>query len=187
MSDDTVSGRSVWRNGVLLGAIVALSVTIYSILVLWLFRPLHAGGFAQPALGVVNAFDHLVQAPGFRLAVRRGLTRTHHSTMEAWLLSRAVNCFGYFGVGFFLGSIWSWAGKISPIRPIGPIGPLAQECASQPQPTLSRRRFLRRGLGISAGGVAAGLGYAVAVEPRWFEITHRTVPLADLPSELIGL
>src|SRR5260370_19508048 len=105
MSDDTVSGRSVWRNGVLLGAIVALSVTIYSILVLWLFRPLHAGGFAQPALGVVNAFDHLLQAPGFRLRVPRGFTRTHPSTMEAWLLSRAVDCFPYCGVGSFLRSL----------------------------------------------------------------------------------
>ncbi|QDV80984.1 metallophosphoesterase [Botrimarina mediterranea] len=51
---------------------------------------------------------------------------------------------------------------------------------------LTRRQWLGR---IAAGGVTLALGsyaYAWRIEPHWVEVTHRTMPLANLPPALAG-
>ncbi|HEX7981418.1 MAG TPA: metallophosphoesterase [Gemmatimonadaceae bacterium] len=50
---------------------------------------------------------------------------------------------------------------------------------------MNRRRFLT--LGASAIGAAAATGvYAWQIEPFWFEIVRRPMPLPDLPQALVG-
>ncbi len=49
----------------------------------------------------------------------------------------------------------------------------------------TRRRFLRAGGTALAGGLGA-YGYARWVEPHWLEITHREMPLENLPPALEG-
>jgi predicted MPP superfamily phosphohydrolase len=51
---------------------------------------------------------------------------------------------------------------------------------------LTRRQWLGRG---AAGGVTLALGsygYARRIEPHWVEVTHHTMPLANLPPTLVG-
>lgn len=51
---------------------------------------------------------------------------------------------------------------------------------------LSRRQFLIRGVGALAGAMG-GLGlYSWRVEPHWVEVGQHPMPLANLPSELVG-
>jgi predicted MPP superfamily phosphohydrolase len=40
---------------------------------------------------------------------------------------------------------------------------------------------------VAVGGLAAGLGYGLLVEPRWFAVTHRVMPIRGLPPSLDGL
>ena len=51
---------------------------------------------------------------------------------------------------------------------------------------LTRRQWLGR---VAAGGATLALGsygYARRIEPHWVEVTHQTMPLANLPPTLIG-
>ncbi len=51
---------------------------------------------------------------------------------------------------------------------------------------LNRRQFLRRSL-LGAAGSAAAIGvYAHWLEPHWFEVVHRELPIARLPEALRG-
>jgi predicted MPP superfamily phosphohydrolase len=50
---------------------------------------------------------------------------------------------------------------------------------------LTRRQFLALGGTAAAGAAGAGL-YAWQVEPHWVEVVRRRMPLAGLPSELVG-
>ncbi len=51
---------------------------------------------------------------------------------------------------------------------------------------LSRRSFLKRGV-LASTALALGTGlYAWRIEPHWIELTHRLMPLADLPKSLVG-
>lgn len=55
---------------------------------------------------------------------------------------------------------------------------------------ISRRMFLKMGLGGLAAGVTAlisGTAYATRVEPGWIEVTEVDIPLAGLPQECVGL
>src|SRR5262245_47999231 len=50
-------------------------------------------------------------------------------------------------------------------------------------PRMTRRRFLA----LSAGTLALGVGgYAWRIEPHWVQVNRRTLPIADLPSALVG-
>jgi len=52
-----------------------------------------------------------------------------------------------------------------------------------------RRLMLRRLLQGAVGSVALGaglLGWATCIEPHWFEITERELPIPNLPKSLIG-
>lgn len=48
------------------------------------------------------------------------------------------------------------------------------------KPLITRRRLLRTALGAGAGA-GAMLGYAMGIEPHWFEITGRDMVVAGLP------
>ncbi len=50
---------------------------------------------------------------------------------------------------------------------------------------LSRRRFLQT-LGAACGTGAGAYGYASCVELHWIEIVHQELPIAGLPTELVG-
>jgi len=50
----------------------------------------------------------------------------------------------------------------------------------------TRRTLLRRGLALGAAGVAALTGYAVLVEPFWWEAVHLDLPVERLPPGLAG-
>ena len=53
-------------------------------------------------------------------------------------------------------------------------------------PLPSRRQFLKTvRYVIYGGGLLTGL-YAWRVEPHWLEFTHRELPIANLPAELVG-
>jgi hypothetical protein len=50
---------------------------------------------------------------------------------------------------------------------------------------LSRRRFLRLGLGATAAAALTGL-YSWRLEPHWLQIVRRPLPIAGLPEALVG-
>jgi predicted MPP superfamily phosphohydrolase len=157
------------------GLCLALAIAAYANLVRWLLRPLHAQGLGQPVLGFLNGLDHLFQAPGFKTAAHLGLHSGHHLSLTAWFFSLCVNSIGYFLVGLLLGAVWQWA---------------STRMSRPPAPSRSadsRRRFLRTGMQLVGGGAAAGLGYALVLEPRWFQVTHQVLPIRDLPESLHGL
>lgn len=51
---------------------------------------------------------------------------------------------------------------------------------------VNRRRFLRRAALTSVGGAATAGYYAWRVEPHWVDVERRSMPLAGLPTELVG-
>lgn len=54
------------------------------------------------------------------------------------------------------------------------------------QPKVTRRSFLRRAaLGAGIGALGA-FGYAWRVEPHWYEVVERPLPIAGLPMNLVG-
>ena len=57
---------------------------------------------------------------------------------------------------------------------------------SQPTPTPSRRRFLKRAAWSCAGLGAAAYSYAWLIEPHWVEYVERDLPIHNLPSALEG-
>ena len=57
---------------------------------------------------------------------------------------------------------------------------------SPPAPRSTRRTFLRWGAGVTAVGAAATLGYTFLVEPFWWQAVHLELPIANLPTELVG-
>lgn len=59
----------------------------------------------------------------------------------------------------------------------------ADHHAAVAPPRVTRRRFVRAAL---AGVVAVPVLDAVALEPRWLDVTEHDVPVAGLPSELRG-
>src|SRR5262249_16098166 len=92
-----------------------------------------------------------------------------------WWFALVVNGVFYFLIGLALGKLWGWTGAV-PSRP-------APEAGSG----YSRRRFLRTGLKVVGTGAVVGLGYALAVEPRWFQVTLCVLSIRDLPNALHGL
>lgn len=53
-------------------------------------------------------------------------------------------------------------------------------------PRSTRRTFLKWGVGVTAVGAAATMGYTFLVEPFWWQAVHLELPIANLPSELDG-
>src|SRR5262245_44066044 len=58
--------------------------------------------------------------------------------------------------------------------------------AAAPAKHISRRKFLRRSLRGLAAVSAGTFLYTWRVEPHWVEIVERSLPIARLPSSLVG-
>jgi predicted MPP superfamily phosphohydrolase len=151
------------------------AIAAYAIFAFWVLKPLHAQELAQSLLGFLIGLDHVLQAPGLWLATALGVRSGHHTALSAWLFGLLLNGIGYFLVGLVLGTLWRWTSATSPC-------PSPEAGAGY-----SRRRFLRTGIKVLGGGAVAGLGYALVVEPRWFQVTHWVFPVRDLPPSLHGL
>jgi predicted MPP superfamily phosphohydrolase len=150
-------------------------IVAYALLVRFLVMPLHAAGVGQPVTGYLNGLGALLHMPGASVVHALRLSR-FPPTQLGWFLGLALNVPFYFLLGMLAHSLWL---RVRP-RP----APLPANPAPAAAP--SRRRFLTAGLRVAGGGAVAGLGYAFA-EPRWFQVTHRTFPLRDLPPSLDGL
>ncbi len=60
------------------------------------------------------------------------------------------------------------------------------QCETAPAGRLNRRRLLKQlGLGLAGLGLG-GAGYVVGVEPHWADFHERTMPLRNLPKQLVG-
>jgi hypothetical protein len=161
MSDRSPGGLARVRWGFVTAAAVAL----HGVLTRCLWKPLHADGLGQPVTGFLNGLDHLLHLPGSCAAETLGAGNWFHAGGRFWLIALALNAPFAFLLGWLLPSLWR----------------------RQPAAQAARRRFLRAGLRLAAGGTAAGLGYSLLVEPRWFRVTHRRFPVRGLPPELDGL
>src|SRR6516165_2926592 len=145
------------------GLWLAAMVTAYGVLTYWIFRPLHAQGFAQSLLGFLNGFDQILQAPGLWLAATVGVRSGHHSSPGAWFFRLVLNAIGYFLVGLALAGVWRWSGGASCAR-------ASRSVPTTQGPAISRRGVLLTGIKLLGGGALAGLGYALVGEPRWFQV-----------------
>lgn len=52
---------------------------------------------------------------------------------------------------------------------------------------MNRRAFLRATTWTAAGTAVSMTAYTIAVEPHWTKLVERTLPVRNLPAELIGL
>src|SRR5207248_2475072 len=89
----------------------------------------------------------------------------------------------YFGLGLLAHR--AYRALFGPAPPV-PATPESGAVAP-PGPPVTRRRFLLRGTQALGAGAAAGLGYAMVVEPWNFKITERTIRISGLPARLDGL
>jgi predicted MPP superfamily phosphohydrolase len=148
----------------------------------WVLGPLHEQGLYQPVVGFLNGLDYLLQLPGAVLATILILRAGYDAEAACWLLGVAINFCLYFWAGFRAWSLWQWAVARPAVQP-----PPVKNEASGSEQRVSRRQCLAAGMRLFGGGVAAGLGYGLVIEPRWFTVTHRTVALRGLPTPLDGL
>jgi predicted MPP superfamily phosphohydrolase len=160
------------------GFLTAAVITAYAVCLEGLLKPLHARGHLQAVLDCLNALDRLLQLPGTHGSYRLGLREGHHYTLQAWLISRLLS-----GAVYALAAFVVRAGWLLAVRP----RPAEAARTTPPAPVLSRRRFLGAGMKVLGGGLAAGVGYALVIEPRWFGVTRRVIRLRGLPSALDGL
>jgi predicted MPP superfamily phosphohydrolase len=174
MTPTTKRPVSTFRPGIRFGLFTAAAVTASAVFVQTVLRPLHAGGCLQSLLGPLNGLADLLQFPGTNALQRAYSLVGYLPSTTAWFIVLALNAIFYFVGGFVFRILWCW--MIGP-RPAGVATPERS----------SRRRFLGLGVKALGGGVAAGVGYGLIVEPRRLEVTHRRIALRDLPRELDGL
>ncbi len=163
--------------------LVALAVSLYAIFAETVSRPLHAKGSGQLVLDYVNGLDHVLQFPG-----RRAIILAHYHPRPAVFPSAWLAMMLASGVFYGLAGALSWGAwlRLTQSRPAAPaISGYPDEALVEA--ALSRRRFLRRGAAAAGGVAAAGLGYSLIVEPRWFEVSHQVIRLRGLPPGLDGL
>ncbi|HYT90202.1 MAG TPA: metallophosphoesterase [Gemmataceae bacterium] len=177
MQPQATQPASQFRTYVRCGALLALLVTAYTLIVNAAVRPLHAAGCWQQTLDYLNGLAAVLGFPGDTVYYRiQWLAFLRLPAAEVVML--VVNVAFYFTAGFVLRFVWDWA-----TRPPRSLAAMAQ----QPHRGISRRGFLARGVQALGAGSLAGLGYGLAVEPRRFEVTRRTIYLRDLPRSLDGL
>ncbi len=173
MSATTSPGKGAGRARLRWGLLTAAGVFLYGLLVRGLSMPLHAVGIGQPVTAYVNGLGWLLHLPGATAARFVGVADSPY-TLKTWLIGLALDVPFYVLVGWLARPLWLR------LRP-----PAEAEPAAVAVP--SRRRFLTTGLRVAGAGAAAGLGYALAAEPRWYTVTRRTIPIRDLPPSLDGL
>ncbi len=158
-------------RGVWVGLAAATAITLLSVFTRVVSRPWHARGTCQPVTSVVNGLDHLAQQPGMSVTRGLGVRNPVRPTFLSWLVSLGINVVIYTLSGRCL-----WA--LCRARPEG---------TTDDGRTCSRRRFLLAGMGTAAGAAVGFGGYAFLVEPRWFVVTRRVLPVRGLPHALDGL
>lgn len=179
--------------------------------------PVHVGGNGQDVLGYVNGTVQVLQMPGFAAADATGFRPRHAWTWRGFFLQVGVNLGFYslvFG-GFekmrrrFAGANdprrFGWE-RGDPPRRLGirahratgagdSAGATSDSSTREERPTRDfgpgnrpTRRNLLLGAGRLCGAAAAGVAsWGLFVEPRWFEVTRRRIPIKGLPSGLSGL
>jgi predicted MPP superfamily phosphohydrolase len=150
-------------------------------------RPLHQQGICQPVIAFLLGLEELILFPGLMSAQLVGTRFHHHTTLRAWIISLAVNGSFYLLLGFVCRALWKRTGRSVPAAGSSADAAIAPSQSPARTRYLTRRRFLARGTQVLGLGAAAGLGYSLLVEPRWFTVTHHDVPIQDLPPELDGI
>jgi predicted MPP superfamily phosphohydrolase len=181
--------RSARAAALRLGVALASGIIAYAFLVKWVLRPLHQHEVWQPFLATVLGLEEVLLFPGRIAAQFMGLHLHHHATLRSWVFSLGINGTLYFLAGL----AWATFRRRSP-RPFESKNTSACENPQKELPHvadtpghLSRRRFLTGGTRMLGLGAAAGVGYSLVVEPRWFTISRHDVRIQDLPRELDGL
>ena len=141
--------------------------------------PIHAAGRAQVWLGYALGFLHLLNMPGFTFAGMAGL-RPH----DAWTKRGFVAA---LAVDFIFWGAAALAYLRLRRRRLNLALPELTPEHTPPAPAISRRTLLvGSGRAFAASGVGLG-AWAFLVESRWFEVTRRQFPIANLPPSLDGL
>jgi predicted MPP superfamily phosphohydrolase len=175
MSETAGEGK-VGRAGLLRWGLGGVAVAVsYVLATRFLGVPLHAAGIGQPVIGYLNGIGSVLHSPGAAVLHAQRLSG-FPPTLRAWLVGLALDVPLYFLLGLLARALWLRARPRAAPAPADPA----------PNEAPSRRHFLTAGLRLAGGGAVAGLGYAF-VEPRWFQVTHRTFPLRGLPPSLEGL
>jgi len=167
--------------GLRLGSILTAGMVAYAALAKWVLRPLHQQEILQPLMAFLLAVEDIILAPGLMASQALGLRVHHHTTLRAWIFAILVNAVLYVALAMLLRRAWR------PALRAGDNKPATGADESRPAGALSRRRFLAGGTQVLGLGAAAGLGYSLLVEPRWFTVSNHDISIQDLPSELDGL
>jgi predicted MPP superfamily phosphohydrolase len=168
---------------------VALTISVYAILVHVTVLPAHRADRCQVVTAPLTAIDSLVQLPGrvvSRIVRLTVLHATHHWLSFGWLLAVLANAVFYFVASLLAFRLYA--------RMVGGSrrgdGGVPMESAGVPSPNpqfVTRRRFLAYSTQAVGAGIVAGAGYGIVIEPRNFEIARRRIAIRDLPSSLEGL
>jgi predicted MPP superfamily phosphohydrolase len=181
--------RKTIPPGVCWGAILAGGVTAYALIAEVVLRPLHAHELAQALTGVLNGVDQLLQGPGLSLAQFLVPNGDHRTTRLAWLCGLGINVPLYGAAGLLLRTLGTrFAGCWRPLVAALAVPPAKHPLASAATRTgLSRRGFLLAGAHAVGASAAAGLGYGLQAESRWYVVSRRRIHLRDLPPALDGI
>jgi predicted MPP superfamily phosphohydrolase len=140
--------------------------------------PIHAAGRAQVALGYALGLLHLLNMPGFTFSGMAGLRPHDDWTKRGFAVAMAVDLVFWGGAAL---------AYLRLRRRLQPAPTESAPNATAPAPAISRRTLLVGGGRVVAAS-GAGLGaWAFLVESRWFEVTRRQIPIANLPPSLDGL
>jgi predicted MPP superfamily phosphohydrolase len=177
MTADAGPAAGIRKRAVRFGLWTAAGVGAFLALVDGVLRPLHSAGSLQGPLDYLNGLGAIVQNPGWGTYRIAGTRLGYSIGFTAWAIVFALNLVYYFLAGFALRLFWEWAG-----RPRS--GPGGSTTAGQ---GLSRRRFLKTGVKVAAGGAAAAAGYGLLIESRRLDVIDVPLRLRGLPPELEGL
>jgi predicted MPP superfamily phosphohydrolase len=160
--------RSTWASG---------CIALYLVLARFIAEPLHAKSHAQGFLAACNALAYLLSFPGSTVAgiiYRRSI---EHVSNTQWALSLLAN-FILYAAGLCVVAGFRKSSHVPPRDPGSAV----------PIDVPTRRQFFRKGADLAAGGVlGSAFGYSLLLEPSELQITHRTIPIHDLPRSLHGL
>jgi predicted MPP superfamily phosphohydrolase len=169
--------------------ITAVAITAYAVFVERCVKPLHARGIGQPLLDHFNGLNDLLQFPLLHAAYRAGFRPGPHPTPAVWMVGLAITAAGYGLAAFLFRVCWLCGTRPRAAVPepgAGPARPAPARVAAR-RTGESRRQFLGHAVKCAGGTALAGLGYTLVIEPRWFGVTHRVIPLGGLPPALDGL
>ncbi len=164
-----------------LACVGSLVLGVYVAVCDWILSPIHETGYAQGLLGYLNGLANVLSFPGLFIAIRNHIRLGHHTTKPAWFFILGFNML-VWGIGLFV-----LARVLGSSKPVASAKALDTDEPSSELPSPSRRGFLKTTLRTAAGGMCGLTAYSILVEPRWFQITHRVIPIRQLPPALDDL